>query len=44
MISLPYQGAAGSRLVQRLRRRYGQVLTCLPPGPPGARNLHSCYQ
>lgn len=43
MISLPYQGAAGSRLVQRLRRRYGQVLTCLPPGPPGPRDLHSCY-
>ena len=31
---LPDPGADHSRLVQRLRRRYADVLSALPPGPP----------
>ncbi len=43
MINLSYQGAAGSRLVQRLRRRYAQDLNSLAPGAPSPSLLQDCY-
>ncbi len=43
MNSPRFQGAAGSRLVQRLRRRYGDHLRLLPDGAPTVQTLHTCY-
>jgi len=43
MINPGFQGAAGSRLVQRLRRRYGEQLRLLPAGVPSPQSLHTCY-
>ena len=42
--SLPYLGAAGSRLVQRLRRRYDKHLHLLPAGTPDHPRLAACFQ
>jgi len=42
--SLPFSGAAGSRLVQRLRRRYDQHLHLLAPGAPSPDALAQCFQ
>ena len=42
--SLPFSGAAGSRLVQRLRRRYDQHLHLLAPGAPSPDTLAQCFQ
>ena len=39
----PVLSANGSRLVQRLRRRYGEQLHWLAQGPPTADTLSSCY-
>ena len=36
--------AAGSRLVQRLRRRYESQLTLLPPGPPTHATIRACFE
>jgi len=41
MMNQTYQGAAGSRLVQRLRRRYASDLTSLPPGAPSPLTLQA---
>jgi glutamate-ammonia-ligase adenylyltransferase len=38
-----FQGALGSRLVQRLRRRYAHDLISLPPGAPSPLTLQACY-
>ena len=37
-----FQGASGSRLVQRLRRRYQDQLSLLPAGAPTRETLQSC--
>ncbi len=42
--SLPFSGAAGSRLVQRLRRRYDPHLHLLAPGMPTRESLAHCFQ
>ena len=38
-----FQGALGSRLVQRLRRRYAHDLISLPLGAPSPLTLQACY-
>ena len=38
-----FQGALGSRLVQRLRRRYAQDLNSLAPGAPSPLMLRACH-
>ena len=43
MMNQTFQGAAGSRLVQRLRRRYARDLISLPPGAPSPLTLQACY-
>ena len=40
VISAP---ATGSRLVQRLRRRYGDQLHLLAPGSPTPAHLQDCF-
>jgi len=44
MNDLPRPLAEGSRLVQRLRRRYGQQLHLLAPGTPTVSDLLGCYR
>ena len=42
--SPPFLGAAGSRLVLRLRRRYDKHLHLLPHGAPTQETLAACFQ
>ncbi|MFM7698233.1 MAG: bifunctional [glutamate--ammonia ligase]-adenylyl-L-tyrosine phosphorylase/[glutamate--ammonia-ligase] adenylyltransferase [Limnohabitans sp.] len=42
--SLSFPGAAGSRLVQRLRRRYDKHLHLLPSGAPDHHRLVACFR